>query len=409
MPTVYVAGPLGFTEASRLFYGDVLLPSLRNSGFEILDPWAGGAAIEAAVAIPDHDERVAALRRANDAVGRANAEMIEASDGVFAVLDGTDVDSGTAAEVGYAAALGRPIVGWRSDLRRAGDNEGAFVNLQVEHFIERTGGRIAATLDDALAALAALLDPSRRVLRRGMDFLAAIRRDSDRFYELAKGADPERRITSCPDWTVADLVWHLGEVHWFWATDVELRATDPGIIEADKPSRPSAYDDLVSFGRAQATRLVQVLGDTSDDVAVWTWALADADHTVAFVRRHQVQEAAVHRWDLEDALTGAGAPIEAEAAADSVDEMLAVTLPWGVRADKPLAGTVHLHCTDTEGEWFIAADGQVERTHAKGDVAVRGTASDLLLGLYARMPLAELDVIGDAALAQELLERIGTD
>ena len=91
--------------------------------------------------------------------------------------------------------------------------------------------------------------------------------------------------------------------------------------------------------------------------------------------------------------------------------MLAITLPWGVRADKPLAGTVHLHGTDTEsgGEWFIHADGRVEAVHAKGDVAVRGPASDLLLVLYARLPLDTVEVIGDRALAVELLERINTE
>ena len=155
--------------------------------------------------------------------------------------------------------------------------------------------------------------------------------------------------------------------------------------------------------------MVQLLASTADDVPVWTWALEEADHNVGFVRRHQVQEAAVHRWDLEQAVTGTAAPVDAGTAADAVDEILAITLPWGVRGHKPLRGTVHLHCTDVEGEWFVAVDGAVERTHAKGDVAIRGTASDLLLGLYARIPLDELDVIGDAALAGELLDRLNTE
>lgn len=242
-----------------------------------------------------------------------------------------------------------------------------------------------------------------------MDLLAAIRRESDRFSELARAADPTARVPSCPDWSVADLVWHLGEVQWFWGTDVELRASDPGPIEATKPARPEGYEELVAWGRAQAERMIHLLATTSDDVPVWTWALAEGDHNVGFVRRHQVQEAAVHRWDLEHASTGAPAAIDAEAAADAVDEILAVTLPWGVRADKPLPGTVHLHCTDVDGEWFITAAGAVERAHAKGDVAVRGSASDLLLGLYGRIPLGDLDVIGDAPLARELLDRLNTE
>jgi len=76
---------------------------------------------------------------------------------VLALLDGSDVDSGTAAEIGYAAALARPVVGLRSDIRTAGDNEAAIVNLQVEWFIEASGGRLTGTLDTAVAALLALL------------------------------------------------------------------------------------------------------------------------------------------------------------------------------------------------------------------------------------------------------------
>lgn len=242
-----------------------------------------------------------------------------------------------------------------------------------------------------------------------MDLVAAIRRESRRFYEIAEGADPVGRVPACPEWSVADLVWHLGEVHWFWSTDIETRPTAPDELEAVKPERPAGLDGLVSFGRTQADRLVHVLETTSDDEPVWTWALADADHNVGFVRRHQVQEAAVHRWDLEHATTGTASPIDAEAAADSIDEILAITLPWSVRDDEPLAGSVHLHCTDIEGEWLIEPDGRVSRGHLKGDVAIRGSASDLLLGLYRRVPLAGLEVIGDALLAQELLARLDTE
>jgi uncharacterized protein (TIGR03083 family) len=242
-----------------------------------------------------------------------------------------------------------------------------------------------------------------------MDFLAAIRRDSVRFYSTADGADPTRRVPSCPDWTIADLVWHLGGTQWFWGTDVEMRASGPDLIEAAKPERPAGYGDIVAWGRAQADRMIQILEATPDDEPVWTWALDASDHNVGFIRRHQVQEAAVHRWDIEQAATGRPQPIEPDVASDSVDEMLAITLPWGARPDKPLPGSVHLHCTDTEGEWFVHPDGRVEAIHAKGDVAIRGTASDLLLALYDRVALGSLDVIGDASLADELVARINTE
>jgi nucleoside 2-deoxyribosyltransferase len=77
---------------------------------------------------------------------------------MFVVLDGTDVDSGSAAEVGYAFAKGKPILGYRGDFRLSADNEGSTVNLQVEYFIRQSGGDIIAQiadLEDALKKIAA--------------------------------------------------------------------------------------------------------------------------------------------------------------------------------------------------------------------------------------------------------------
>src|SRR3954447_2423198 len=242
-----------------------------------------------------------------------------------------------------------------------------------------------------------------------MEHLEAIRRDSDAFYATADHSDPTRPVPSCPDWTIADLVWHLAEVHWFWASVAEMRATNPDDVEQAKPPRPDAYADVIAFGRAQVDRIIEVLAATPGDTGVWTWALDVADHNVAFISRHQVQEAAVHRWDIQNAAGATPDPIDATAASDSIDELLAITLPWSVRADKTMPGTVHIHCTDTEGEWFIHGDGRVEWLHAKGDAAIRGTASDLLLALYSRVPLDAVDVIGDEDLAHTLVERISTD
>ena len=69
------------------------------------------------------------------------------------MLDGVDVDSGTAAEIGYGFAKGKKIVGYRGDLRLSSDNEGAIVNLQVEYFIRASGGTIINRLVDLPDAL----------------------------------------------------------------------------------------------------------------------------------------------------------------------------------------------------------------------------------------------------------------
>jgi len=151
--TAYVASPLGFSEATRGYYAD-LLEALRAAGVEPLDPWADpdgatAAAFAAARALAPGESRVAAFRAVNAGLGAANADAIRRADTVLAVLDGPDVDSGTAAEVGFAAALGKPVVGLRLDTRRTGENEGATVNLQVEAFLTH----ITTDRDDALAAV----------------------------------------------------------------------------------------------------------------------------------------------------------------------------------------------------------------------------------------------------------------
>ena len=74
----------------------------------------------------------------------------------MAVLDGVDVDSGTAAEIGYAFARGKLIVGYRGDFRLSADNEGSVVNLQVEYFIRESGGTIVERYQDLADALAPL-------------------------------------------------------------------------------------------------------------------------------------------------------------------------------------------------------------------------------------------------------------
>jgi uncharacterized protein (DUF952 family)/nucleoside 2-deoxyribosyltransferase len=148
-----VASPLGFSDPGARYLDEVLHPALLAAGFSILDPWATGRDL---VTTAGRDADQATL---NSALGAANAELITRSTAVFAVLDGTDVDSGTAAEIGFASALGRPIVGLRTDFRMAGDNPAALVNLQVLHFIHATGGSFATRLDEAVTALCELVAP----------------------------------------------------------------------------------------------------------------------------------------------------------------------------------------------------------------------------------------------------------
>jgi nucleoside 2-deoxyribosyltransferase len=156
---IYLAGPLGFSEAGRFYQDAVLIPGLGRAGHEILNPWklTDQHKIDAIVAMPYGAGRRDAWRNLNIEIGRNNKLAIDRSDIVFAILDGVDVDSGTASEIGYACAKGKPILGYRGDFRLSADNEGSIVNLQVEYFIRESGGDIVTGLADALAKLEALV------------------------------------------------------------------------------------------------------------------------------------------------------------------------------------------------------------------------------------------------------------
>lgn len=154
MPSVYVASPYGFSPATRGFYDDVLLPAIAAAGWQPHDPWAdpdGSIATRFAAADAlTGDAQVDVLAELDAHLGAANERLIRTADALLAILDGTDVDSGTAAEIGFAAALGKPTVGLRLDTRRTGDNAGTTVNLQVEHWL--TLG-VHRTLAEAISAL----------------------------------------------------------------------------------------------------------------------------------------------------------------------------------------------------------------------------------------------------------------
>ena len=158
-----MAGPLGFSEAGRHFYNSVLVPFVKSLGYEVLDPWGltDARRIEAVQRMPYGPEKREAWRTLNREMGATNRAAIDAAHGVIAILDGTDVDSGTAAEIGYAFARGKRIVGYRGDFRLSADNEGGTVNLQVEFFIHESGGTIVNRYED----LGPSLNPLRATAR----------------------------------------------------------------------------------------------------------------------------------------------------------------------------------------------------------------------------------------------------
>ncbi|MFZ0088187.1 MAG: nucleoside 2-deoxyribosyltransferase [Solirubrobacteraceae bacterium] len=147
VPRCYIASPLGFTEGGIDYYRRVYLPALANV-VEPVDPWALTSGEELADARARGRQRELALE-----IGHRNERAIRSCALLAAHLDGQELDSGTAAEVGYGAALGLRCFGLRTDLRRSGE-EGVEINLQVQTFIADSGGCIVRSLAELVDALA---------------------------------------------------------------------------------------------------------------------------------------------------------------------------------------------------------------------------------------------------------------
>lgn len=147
---VYLASALGFSEAGRYFLFNALIPKIKNSLFEIINPWEYLHGLET----NDLTKQIEDLTfESSVRIGTKNIHDIDSCDIVFAVVDGSDVDSGVSSEIGYAFAKGKKVIAYRGDFRSVGDSSYLRVNLQIETFISLSEGRIFNDLKAALSYL----------------------------------------------------------------------------------------------------------------------------------------------------------------------------------------------------------------------------------------------------------------
>jgi uncharacterized protein (TIGR03083 family) len=234
------------------------------------------------------------------------------------------------------------------------------------------------------------------------DYCEAIRREGRALALAAGDAGIDAPVPSCPEWTVADLLSHVGRIHrWITGLVNDRRET---IEDHWSQAEPPPPEERVEWFAAGVDPLADALLSAGPAVEMWTWT---DDHSSGFWARRQANETAIHRWDAQLA-AGEPAPLDPALAVDGIDEFLTLLPTWrGVEALRGVRGSLHLHCTDTDGEWLarLADTIEVTREHAKGDVAVRGAASDLMLFIMGRVDMSAVEVFGDGELLQTFVER----
>jgi uncharacterized protein (TIGR03083 family) len=215
-------------------------------------------------------------------------------------------------------------------------------------------------------------------------------------------AHADRSVPACPGWSLADLAVHLGGIYGFVARAAQAQGARPA-----PPAGPPKGAALAAWYEEQRRAVIDALASRPPDAPAWNPTGDPASYHLGWWRRRQALETAVHRHDAEAAL-GRAVAVDADLAAEGVDEMLSVFWPrvFAGGAGPDLEGSLHLHCSDTEGEWTVELAGgrvEVSRRHTKAGTAVRGPAGPMFLWLWNRAPLAPpLEVFGRREAAEAL-------
>jgi uncharacterized protein (TIGR03083 family) len=223
-------------------------------------------------------------------------------------------------------------------------------------------------------------------------YLEALRRDASAFGDLLHDADLMLPVPDCPGWTVADLASHLGGVH-RWAHGVVTTGAS-----GEEPVGPRDRVELTSWFAEGAHQLITALATADPDSPTWTFG--PPPRLVSFWVRRQPHETSMHLRDLHGALR-LPTPGDVGLAADGVDEVVTMMFPRQVRLGRipALPHGIQLSLIDApEITYTLVGDGT--DPHAATVATVSGTAQDVLLALWRRLPVDALTIDGDAAAAR---------
>lgn len=244
---------------------------------------------------------------------------------------------------------------------------------------------------------------------------ATISKQAALFAGHLDGADVTAPVPSCPGWNVSQLTRHV-EGGLRWAENiVATRATEPPPDTGLRDLSHAAHDDATDLAdaiRDAASSLVGTLLEAGPAAQMWCPVAGGGS---AFFARRFAHETAAHR---ADAVLALGLPflLDDDVARDGVEEWLELgSLPFHFDvhpAMRELLGagrTIGLHAVDIGEHWLLDFTGEAI-TWRRGDEPARaelhGSATELLLVIYRRLPVTAVDVAGDGELVDFWLERV---
>lgn len=241
-------------------------------------------------------------------------------------------------------------------------------------------------------------------------FLECLEADYRRVRDVVTGR-LEERVPSCPEWSVADLTRHVGQVY---LHKVECMR-EGHLRETEWPPTGLKDEEPVALLDRAYAELVDELTTRNPSDPGGTWY--GPDPTIGFWFRRMAQETVIHRIDAELAAGVPVAPIPDDLAIDGIDELLKVFVAYAfgqwpedfTEALKTSPGHTYLIRTDaTPGtpstSWLVkiapdrlAVEGGPDETpnenpddSAAPDVTISGSPTQVLRWAWNRETPGEI-------------------
>ena len=213
-----------------------------------------------------------------------------------------------------------------------------------------------------------------------LDHLSA---DGALFAAAAERTSLDAPVPSCPDWTLRDLMTHIGGVHRWAASIVGNAMLDNDEVTGNQVGTGPGDGLLLKWFREGHQALVQTLRTAASDLQCFTFLPAPTP--LLFWARRQAHETAIHRVDAQS-VHGGVTPFGTEFACDGIEEML---FGFAARSRPALSsGTMLLKPDDADGSWLVTFGSHgvtaAVADDVRADASVTGTTSDIYLWLWNR-------------------------
>ncbi|PRX22970.1 uncharacterized protein (TIGR03083 family) [Actinoplanes italicus] len=237
-----------------------------------------------------------------------------------------------------------------------------------------------------------------------------------RLAESAAVAGPDAAVPTAPEWTVAELVEHVGQTQNWVAEIIERRITDPAQLPTEYALLPADPGGWPAWLSDAAQRVAEACSDDAIDAPVFN-AAGDGRTGTQFWTASVLNETVVHGFDAA-AAANRPADVDADIAAALISNHFAMLTsptwamlrPESAQALRGTGQTLQWLATDTADAWLVERSPDAatwQPLSRPADVTVTGPAATMLRILTRRLPLAgrsDIGVDGDAALVRHWLD-----